>query len=56
LTINEVNNAIANDVAMRTLPNGFNEFTININGMNVTYRAFQLGPNKINIGTYFIQK
>jgi len=54
LTINEVSNAIANDVAMRILSNGFNGFTININGMNVTYRAFQLGSNKINIGRYFI--
>ena len=56
LTINEVNDIIANDVVKKSLTNGFNEFNIEINGNVITYRAFPLENNRIHIGTYFRRK
>ena len=56
LSMRDVNTAIANDVVTKPFPEvgkPFTEALININGVEVTYRAFLLGPWHINVGTYF---
>ena len=54
MTIGEISNAIANDVSVRTLTFGLNKITINVNEINIEYRAFVLPSGTINNGTYFI--
>ena len=56
LSVQQVNNAIANDVISRPATNGIvGHGTVTIGSVNIYYDYFTRSDNLIHIGTYYIK-
>lgn len=53
LDINEVNQAIANEVSKVHPGTGFYKGSINVEGTTIEYTSFGFGDGVINVGTYY---